>query len=173
MNAWWRWGRLTTALVLVVALFFAVPVRSDPTDSMVVRCTISALMLAALAYAIVIQIRHQLDADDRRIDGLVLAVALGVFVFALGFYVIAQRSPSEIAGLHTRLDALYFTMSTVLTIGYGDVHAEGQMARGVVLVQMVFNVVVLAAAATTLNARVRRTAASRAASRRERHEDTS
>jgi hypothetical protein len=57
-------------------------------------------------------------------------------------------------------------MSTVLTIGYGDVHAHGQLARGVVLVQMVFDVVVLAAGATTLTARVKRTAASRAADRR-------
>jgi len=48
-----------------------------------------------------------------------------------------------------------------------NVHAHGQLARGIVLVQMVFDVVVLAAAATTLTTRVKQTAASRAASRRE------
>lgn len=172
MNAWWRWGRLVMVLILVVVLFFVVPVRSSTTHSMVFRITITVLLVAGLALAVVVQIRHQLEAEDRRVDGLVLAAVLGVFAFALGFYAIEQHSPDQIAGLHTRLDALYFTMSTVLTIGYGDVHAQGQMARAVVLVQMVFDVVVLAAAATTLSARVRRTAASRAADRRERREET-
>jgi peptidoglycan/LPS O-acetylase OafA/YrhL len=136
---------------------------------MVVRITISMLVLAALAYAVVVQVRLQLEADDRRVDGLVLALAVGVLVFALGFYVMEVHDPGQIPGLHTRLDALYFTMSTVLTVGYGDVHAEGQLARGVVLAQMVFDVVILAAAATTLSARLRRTAASKAARRREHH----
>ena len=167
MNAWWRWGRLATALMLVVVLYFALPVRADTTHIMAVRITLSVLVLAALAYAVLFQVRLQLDADDRRVDGLVLALAVGVLAFALGFYAIEVHDPGQIPGLHTRLDALYFTMSTALTIGYGDVHAEGQLARGVVLVQMVFDVVVLAAAATTLSARVRRTAAAKAASRRE------
>jgi hypothetical protein len=103
----------------------------------------------------------------RTTDALVLALAVGVLVFALGFYAIEQHDHGQIPGLRTRVDALYFTMATVLTIGYGDVHAQGQLARGVVLVQMVFDVVVLGAAATTLTARLRRTAASKAASRRE------
>lgn len=153
--------------MLVVVLYFAVPVRADATHIMAVRITLSVLVLAALAYAVLFQVRLQLDADDRRVDGLVLALAVGVLVFALGFYAIEVHDPGQIPGLHTRLDSLYFTMSTVLTVGYGDVHAEGQLARGIVLVQMVFDVVVLAAAATTLSARVRRTAAAKAASRRE------
>lgn len=167
MDAWWRWGRLATSLTLVVVLYFAIPVRSGPAQSVIVRIVISTIVLAALAYAVAIQIRHQLDADDRRVDGLVLALAVLILAFALGFYGIEVHNSGQIAGLRTRLDALYFTTSTVLTIGYGDVHAQGQLARGVVLVQMVFDVIVVAAAATTLNARLRRRAASRAASRRE------
>ncbi len=41
-------------------------------------------------------------------------------------------------------------MTTLLTIGYGDIHAAGQAARALVLVQMVFNVAILATASTTL-----------------------
>lgn len=169
VNAWWRWGRLVTGLALVVILYFAVPVQSGPARDTLVRVVVSVVVLAALSYAVAVQIRLQLFVDDHRVDGLVLALAVGVLVFALGFYALELHEPGEISGLHTRLDALYFTMSTMLTIGYGDVHAEGQLARGVVLVQMVFDVVVVTAAASTLTARVKRTAASRAASRREHH----
>jgi voltage-gated potassium channel len=166
VNPWWRWGRLATGLTLVVALYFSVPVRSDTAHSGV-RIVVSVLVLVALSYVVAVLVRLQLSADDRRIDGLVLALATGILVFALGFYVIEVHDPGQIRGLHTRLDALYFAMTTVLTIGYGDVHAHGQLARAVVLVQMVFDVVVLAAATTTITMRLRRTAAARAAGRRD------
>ena len=35
-------------------------------------------------------------------------------------------------------------------IGFGDVHAQGQLARGILCVQMVFDVAVLATAASVL-----------------------
>ena len=70
------------------------------------------------------------------------------------------------AGLHTRLDSLYFTMTTLTTVGYGDIHATGQTARALVLVQMVFNVVFVAAAATLLSARIREAARERFEARR-------
>jgi voltage-gated potassium channel len=168
VNAWWRWGRLATGLTLVVVLYFAVPVDAGTAQRTVVRILISVLVLGALAYTVAVLIRLEFSADDRRIDGLVLAMAAGVLVFALGFYSIEMHDPGQIYGLHTKVDALYFAMTTALTVGYGDVHAHGQLARGVVLVQMVFDVVVLAAAATTLTSRLKRTAASRAADRRER-----
>jgi len=75
VNAWWRWGRLTTGLTLVVALYFAVPVQGDAARTMAARIVISVLVLAALAYAVLIQVRLQLVVDDRRVDGLVLALA--------------------------------------------------------------------------------------------------
>ena len=62
-------------------------------------------------------------------------------------------------------DALYFTMTTLLTIGYGDIHATGQFARALVLVQMVFNVVILATGASTIGHQLRNRAAAAAAKR--------
>jgi hypothetical protein len=76
-------------------------------------------------------------------------------VFALGYYVLALSTPGQVDGLETRTDALYFTLSTVATVGYGDVHAVGQLARGLVIVQIVFNAVFVAALVTALRSRVR------------------
>jgi voltage-gated potassium channel len=57
-------------------------------------------------------------------------------------------------------------MTTMTTVGTGDVHAAGQVARALVLVQMVFNVVFVATIATLLSTRVRLAAESRAQARR-------
>ena len=78
--------------------------------------------------------------------------------------------PSQIAGLHTRLDSLYFATTTLATVGTGDVHAAGQVARALVLVQMIFNVVFVATIAALLSARVKSAAELRAEERRRQRE---
>ncbi len=39
----------------------------------------------------------------------------------------------------TKTDALYFTVSTLATVGFGDVHATAQLSRALVIIQIVFN----------------------------------
>jgi len=166
VDGWKRWARLSGVLAVVIVLYFTVPVSFEVETSDVVQLVVSLVALAVLAVAVLIEVRHQLVDDTRRIDGLVLALMIAVLGFALGFYVLAQRNPEQIIDLETRVDALYFTMATLLTIGYGDVHAAGQAARTLVLIQMVFNVVILATAASTITTRIRTQAEKRVEARR-------
>jgi hypothetical protein len=166
MTGWKRWLRLTVLGGLVLGLYFVVPVGTRFEDDTVIRVAASLLILAALAAGVLWQVALQLDHPERRLDGLVLALVVAVLGFALGFYAVELHEPDQFDGIATRLDALYFTTSTLLTVGFGDAHAVGQLARGLVLVQMIFNVVVLATAATTLTSRVRERAAERVEARR-------
>jgi voltage-gated potassium channel len=158
-----RWLRLATALVLVLIAYALVPTSLDAQASTLLRIAGLLLVLAGAAVVMIRQLRLSAFDWDRGIDGLVLAVEVMTVAFALIFYVLALEDPGQVAGLHTRLDSLYFTASTMLTVGYGDVHAEGQAARAVVLIQMVFDVVFIAAAAGMLSSRVRRAASARVA----------
>jgi hypothetical protein len=166
MTGWKRWLRLGAILVVVLVLYFTVPVTLELGASDIVQLVVSLVALVLLGIAVLSEVRLQLVDADRRIDGLVLAMMVSVLGFALGFYVMAERSPGQISGIDTRLDALYFTMTTLLTIGFGDIYAAGQAARALVLVQMVFNVVIIATAASTINSRVRSKAEIRAEERR-------
>jgi voltage-gated potassium channel len=73
-----------------------------------------------------------------------------VAFFALVDYAIAISDAGQFVGLETKTDALYFALATLTTVGYGDVHASGQVARGVVAVQLVFNVVIVATGVSVL-----------------------
>lgn len=59
-------------------------------------------------------------------------------------------SAGQFEGIENRTDALYFTVVTMATIGYGDIHPVGQAARLVVLVSIAFNAVFVAAIASAL-----------------------
>lgn len=172
MQEWRRWVRMSVVLAVVLVFYFTVPVSFEIATNEIVQILVSMVALALLGLLVLVEVRHQLLDDDRRIDGLVLALMIAVLGFALGFYVLEHRNPGEIAELSTRVDALYFTMSTLLTVGYGDVHAVGQTARVLVLIQMIFNVVILATAASTINRRVRTQAQKRAEARRTQRKPT-
>jgi voltage-gated potassium channel len=153
-RAWLRQG---VGVVGMLVVFYAVPV-TDLTLSgrTAVSLLLTLLGVAGLGWAITAQVRRQLmPGSDDGIQSLVMLLELVAVVFALGYYVLALSAPGQVAGLETRTDALYFTLSTAATVGYGDVHAVGQVARGLVIVQIVFDAVFVAALVTVLRGRVR------------------
>jgi hypothetical protein len=80
------------------------------------------------------------------VRALVLLLLLLVLSFSTTYYAMEQHRPGQVAGLETKTDALYMTVTTLATVGYGDVHPAGQAARLVAVVNMVFNVIVVAVA---------------------------
>jgi len=107
--------------------------------------------LLALGVLIALAIWRLLGAGEHvRVRALVLLLVLTVLFFAWSDYSVAQL-PGQFDDLHTKTDALYFTVSTVATVGFGDVHAAGQLARAAVTVQIVFNLVFLGTAVAMIS----------------------
>jgi hypothetical protein len=158
-----RWARLAAVLILLTTLYFVVPVSQDARGGPLLRLLLTILVLVSLAVAVVAQVRMAADDPARHIDGLVTVIVVVWLMFSLAFYLMADHQPDEVAGLHTRLDGLYFAASTMLTIGYGDVHATGQVARALILVQLLFDAVFVGIAVTMLTTRLRDRAAQVAA----------
>jgi hypothetical protein len=146
---------------LLVVFYFLVPVESNPTGGVALRAALALVTFVALGATMVVQVRDVVADPERHLDGLLLAMALVWVLFSLAFYITARHQPAQVVGLDTRLDALYFTASTILTVGFGDIHAAGQLARGLVLVQMAFDVVFITAAAQLVSRRIRSRAAAR------------
>ena len=80
-----------------------------------------------------------------RVNSLLILLYPVVVLFALAYYVIQVRDPTQFSGLATRTDSLYYTVVTLGTVGYGDIHAMGQLARIVTMVQVTFDLVVIGA----------------------------
>ena len=145
--------RLFLGTGVLVALYFAVPVNID--RSLGVRAVLTVICLGVATWLIIQEVKHQITTEDTELWGLALAVVGGLLAFAMADYVIAYVDPGQFVGLETRLDGLYFALTTLTTVGYGDVHAQGQFARAVVSFQLVFNLVVLTTAGSFLFSQVR------------------
>lgn len=138
------WVKVVTVPIAVLAVYFVVPVDAERAPVGVVAGVL--LSLAALA-GVVIVVFTEIHGAQRRLTGwhLVLALEIALVVFAFTYYMVASNNPEQFVGIRTRLDAMYFSTATAATVGYGDVHPTGQLARGVVTLHMVFNIVFIAA----------------------------
>ena len=165
MVGWRRWAHLALILAAVIAVYFVVPISPDLQRNTLIRVLIAILVLALMAAGVVRQLRRHLDDTDRRVDGLIVSITVVMAIFALCFLTLEERDPTQFDGMKTRLDSLYFTVATAASVGYGDVHAVGQAARALVLVQMVFNVVFIGTAVALLSSRIRAVASARAEAR--------
>jgi len=147
----WHWLLLQTT-GLVVGYYLLPLFDTSSTRSLVLRGVAAAVVLGLALLLVVRTVAHEVVVDEAemRLDRLLLAAVAGVIVFALTDFVIARLDETQFTGLRTKTDALYFAVTTLATVGFGDVHAEGQLARVVVTAQMVFNLVVLASAARAL-----------------------
>lgn len=137
-------------LAVVVVLYFVMPLGGTVADPVLwIRLTAVVVGFSLVAVSIARRVRRQLrtDTESRPLDELLVAVVAGVLFSAVADYLLATARPGQFEGLATRIDALYFALTTLTTVGYGDIHAVGQLARGLLIVQMLFNVGVIATGA--------------------------
>jgi hypothetical protein len=151
------WLRSIAALAIVVAVYYLAPVGEHPSGvGAALGLALTLLGICALAVLIVVQIRRHLTAGPAaRAEGLLTLLYLVVAVFATGYLIVARSLEDQFVGMETKTDALYFTVSTLATVGFGDVHAAGQLARVLVTIQIGFDVVFVAALAATLSGSAR------------------
>jgi len=148
--------RLLLSIVGMLVIFYTLPVSADESTGRVAFSVLITLAgVAALAWGIFEQVSRQMRSRSEDIHTLVMLLPLTAVLFALGFYILEEQSPSQFEGLATRTDALYFTLSTVTTVGFGDITAHGQLARVLVMFQLVFNAIFVGAAASTIVGTIR------------------
>jgi voltage-gated potassium channel len=146
----WAFWLIFAALWVAYALQ-PVDGRDFSVNSLVMYLGGLVILTAVVMVMAVREYRGSVHASQKvRVIGLVLLIVGATAFFCVSYYRVAQV-PGQFEELHTVVDSVYFVLATTLTIGYGDVHASGQIARAEVIAEMLFNVIVLATAVRLLS----------------------
>ena len=162
-----EWFSSLGIIVLMIGIYFIAPLGHDDPLSLPAAAAVIFVAVLAMAFLIGGQVRQTfVDSTSVKLARLTVLLTLTILSFAVGYFTLERSAPGEIAGLETRLDSLYFTLVTLGTIGYGDIHPAGQTARAISCLQIVFNAVFIGALIRVIffqvNERAKESAAPRA-----------
>jgi hypothetical protein len=80
----------------------------------------------------------------RAVEVLAFALPLLVVVFAFTYLSLSRADSGSFSEHLSRVDALYYAVSTICTVGFGDISAETDGARILVTLQMLFDFALVA-----------------------------
>jgi voltage-gated potassium channel len=146
--------QLAIAVVVIAistGVYFVLPLGPFGTTGTWTSVAIFTIGLVAISAAIERQVRRYRSGASSLI-AVLASLYLAVLFFSAIYFGLAVHEPWTIASLQTKLDALYFALSITTTVGFGDIHAVSQVARGVVTVHMVFNIGFIGIAVSVIRA---------------------
>jgi voltage-gated potassium channel len=139
----------------LVALYYLVPDKSW-SAGVALRVLTGMLIFVGITAWQVRKITGARYPAVRAAEALGLILPLYLLVFASTYYVMGQASAATFTEPLTKTDALYFTMTIFSTVGFGDIAARSEVARVVVMVQMLGDLAILGAGVRILLGAVRR-----------------
>jgi voltage-gated potassium channel len=131
-----------TAGLLVLYAFVPVPGTSG-AGAFVGMVIGLAVFLSLVGW----QLRTIVRADHpliRAVEVVAMALPLLAVVFAFTYLSISRADSASFSESLNRVDAMYYTVSTISTVGFGDIAAESDVARALVTLQMLFDLALLA-----------------------------
>ena len=127
----------------LVAIYYLLPLDHLSNATSIIGLVIG---LVGVVLLLAIQTRAILNADFpgmKALEALTFVVPLFLLLFASAYYLLDRASPASFTERLSRTDALYFTVTTFSTVGYGDITARTDGTRIAVMFQMLADLVIL------------------------------
>jgi voltage-gated potassium channel len=138
--------RIAASTAVLVALYALLPAAGRSGAR-----AISELVFGLVVFAVILvyQVRSILGAEHpelRAAEALALAVALPalVIVFAFSYLALSRASHANFSEPLDHVGATYFTVTVISTVGFGDTTAKTDLARVLVTIQILLDLVLVA-----------------------------
>jgi voltage-gated potassium channel len=139
----WAVVRVVAIAVFVVVAYFAAPVGQDADALGLVVLVAGAIGFVA---SLVFQVRRIIDSPApqlRAVEALATTAVLVIVVFAFIYVCMSTSDVGAFSEPITKINGLYFTVTVLATVGFGDIAAETDAARLVVTGQMLLNLLIV------------------------------
>lgn len=136
-------ARTTLTVVAVLVLYYVLPL-----DHAFRLRTVLVLFLGLVGFGGLVgwQVRGILRSRVpalRAVESVALTVPLFLVVFAAVYVVLVHTDPAAFTQALTRTDTLYFVVTVFATVGFGDIAPVSEVARVLVTVQMLCDLLLI------------------------------
>ncbi|WP_157236734.1 potassium channel family protein [Promicromonospora sukumoe] len=135
--------RAAATSAVLVALYYVLPLDRFSVSSLVLVLAVGLVGFGAMSYWEVRSIVRSRFPGIRGIQALATLVPFFLLLFSSTYFALSDREPSTFSENLSRTDALYFTVSTFATVGFGDIVARTDAVRLLVSGQILLDLVVL------------------------------
>ena len=142
--------RIAVAATLLLVAYYVLPAWRLTQDMPLLSLGISLLVTVAVLAWLVRRITSADLPELRAIEGLAIVVPLFLCVFAGLYFALSTASPASFSEPLSHTGALYFAVTVFSTVGFGDITPVDDVARVVVGVQMLLDLVLLGGLARVL-----------------------
>ena len=148
--------RSVLAATVLVVLYYVLPLDRPWNTGTGIRLLIGLLVFAGVMVWQVRAIAGARYPGLRAAEALGLVLAFYLVLFASTYFVMERASAAAFTQPLTRTDALYFAVTVFSTVGFGDITPKSEIARVVLMVQMIGDLAVLGAGLQVLLRAVQR-----------------
>ena len=139
--------RLVLSVVFVVGVYALIPVGGDEWWNAALPLTLLGLAIFTLVFVRQLRkVSRSVSPVMTAIEALVVVVLVFLTVFALVAVALEAQSSGSYSEPLTKLDGMYFSVTTLATVGYGDITPVSEAARAIGIVQMLGNLALLGVA---------------------------
>src|SRR6202000_3234165 len=117
--------------------YFVLPLKGTHNVSDAALLGICLVVFVLVSAKQVHGVLHSPYPVIRAIQSLALLIPVFIVTFAGYYYVSEQHNPQSFSSMLSRTDSLYFTVTVLSTVGFGDIVARSEAARIAVTVQMI------------------------------------
>ena len=142
----------TSALVAVYAL---APLGQRPVGLVAVELIVSLVLVAAVLSWQIASVIRSTYPGLRAAEAIAVSLPMVILLFAATYFIMEQTSPGTFTEHMTRIDAVYFAVTVFASVGFGDIAATTQVARIIVTIQMIADLILIGVIAKVLFGAVR------------------
>ena len=130
-------------IIGLLLLYYLLPLVDRRQVSTVVSLILGLLVVAALLIWQINRIKTARYPRLRAIEALSLSAPLFILVFSTVYFVTSQASPHSFNQVLDRTSALYFAVTVFSSVGFGDIVPVTDLARVLVIIQMLGDLVLV------------------------------
>jgi voltage-gated potassium channel len=135
-----RMSALTAVLFVLYAL---APLGRRPDGAIALELLLCLLVFAAVLTWQIRSVARSTLPGLRAVEAVAVSLPLLIVVFASAYFVTGTVYPASFTQPMTKVDTVYFTVTVLATVGFGDIAPVTQAARIMVTVQMLADLLLI------------------------------